>query len=111
LRFLISTKIKISSERRINSNFVDKTSVIRFGHAFRLRLFLSLTKDDCLTSLADSGLAVTASNIVPFDSISVEVVEDGKAGLVTFSVVGLGTSGTEGGEGTGGELRTGDGDD
>lgn len=35
--------------------------------------------------LADNGLLVVASHVVPFHSVSIEVVEDGHASLVALS--------------------------
>lgn len=49
---------------------------------------------------ADEGLEMVASNVVPFDSVVVEVVQDGKASLVVtlgdFTVVRLSTSESSG---------------
>lgn len=47
--------------------------------------------EELLAVLADEGLLVVASNVVPLDTIVVEVVQDGKAGLtlVVLAVVGL----------------------
>lgn len=51
-----------------------------------------------LAVLADEGLLVVASDIVPLDAIVVEVVQDGQAGLtfIVFTVVGLRASVTTG---------------
>lgn len=43
-------------------------------------------------AFTDDWFGVTTSNIMPFDSVSVEVVEDGQAILAsTFTIVRLGT--------------------
>ena len=49
--------------------------------------------------LADDGFFVGASDVVPFDTVAVEVVEDGQASLflasfATFTVIRLAHSGT-----------------
>ena len=43
---------------------------------------------------ADDGLGVVASHVVPFDPVPVKVVEDGQAGLLALSAVGLGPART-----------------
>jgi len=46
--------------------------------------------EQAVTVLADEGFLVIATNIVPFDSVVVEVVQDGQARLsLVFTVVGL----------------------
>jgi len=47
-------------------------------------------------ALADDRLSVVAGDVVELDTIVVEVVEDGKAVLVTLSVVGLRSVGASG---------------
>ena len=46
---------------------------------------------DAGLGLADDGLAVVAGHVVEPDPVVVEVVKDGKAVLVTVTVVGLRT--------------------
>jgi len=48
--------------------------------------------------LADEGLLVVASNVVPFDTIVIEVVQNGQArfSLVVFAVIWLRTLVTSG---------------
>lgn len=45
--------------------------------------------EESLTSLTDHRLGVVAGNIVPFHSVSVEVVKNGQAVLVALTVVWL----------------------
>jgi len=52
---------------------------------------LSRDGADVRLGLADDGLAVVAGHVVEPDPVVVEVVEDGKAVLVTVTVVGLRT--------------------
>ena len=57
--------------------------------------------DVSLDILADDGLLVGAGNVVPFDAITVEVVENGHAGLslsplTSLAVVGLTDPGATG---------------
>ena len=44
------------------------------------------------SGFADDGLAMVTGDIMKLDSISIEVVENCEADLVTFSVVWLGSS-------------------
>ena len=46
--------------------------------------------DDTILLFADGGLFVVAGNVVPFDTISVEVIKDSNADFIAVTVVRLG---------------------
>lgn len=66
-----------------------------FGRQILSKRMLSISKSRQILSkgvsqmswvvLADNGLLVVASHVVPFHSVSIEVVEDGHASLVALS--------------------------